>query len=146
MTGARLWSSQVSNQRVSGRREGSRLLHVAQMLLKGERGGKSYLFGGEEGRRGGDSYKAIRTHIRYFQLCRIGPRVRKQENRQARAGRETEDFLELFTDTKDRPNTEQEARKKAHKPSNYPSVSHTHAHTHSIRFSLIRSHMAVSVL
>lgn len=51
---------------------------MAQMLLKGRRGAKSYLFRGEEGRRGGDSYKAIGTHIRYFQLCRIGP---KSENR-----------------------------------------------------------------
>lgn len=40
--------------------------------------GRSYLFRGEEGRRGEDSYKAIGTHIRYFQLCRIGPRVREK--------------------------------------------------------------------
>lgn len=90
--------------------------------VKGGRGGKSYLFGGEEGRRGGNSYKAIGTHIRYFQLCRIGPRVGKQENRQARAGRNL-----LHNGS---PTDCARGQKENSKPPNYPSVTQPWGHTH----------------
>lgn len=54
---------------------------------------ESYLWGCEEGRRGfrEDSYKAIGTHIRYFQLHRVRPRVRGENVKQKLRRTRTED-------------------------------------------------------
>lgn len=59
-------------------------------------GRKSYLWGGEEGRRGfrEDSYEAIGTHIRHFQLHRVRPRFRKENVKQRLGGTRTEEEKE----------------------------------------------------
>lgn len=63
----------------------------ADGLVEGVR--ESYLWGCEEGRRGfrEDSYKATGTHIRYFQLHRVRPRVREENVKQKLRRTRTED-------------------------------------------------------
>lgn len=59
----------------------------------GGEGRKSYLWGVEERRRGfrKDSYKAIGTHIRHFQLHRVKSRFREESVKQRRGERRTEE-------------------------------------------------------